>query len=213
MISSTAMGRPREHDETTAEALLEAAEDLLIEGGTQALSVRAVAERAGTTTRALYALFGSKNGLVEALSARGFRMLADLVEGIPRTDDPRSDLVAVGGAFRTFAVGHPTLFRLTFERVPARVVDVRSVATEAVAAYQALLALIERAQEAGAVGPDRDPHEIAFMIHSVCQGLAGTELAARPRPVGSEMWRLLEGDDRTAEWDTVLNAVVDGLAP
>lgn len=207
------MGRPREHNEETAEALLEAAEELLIEGGMPALSVRAIADRAGTTTRAVYALFGSKDGLIEAIAARGYRLLADLVNDIPRTDDPRADLVAVGGAFRTFAVGHPTLFRLTFERVPSGIVEVKTVAIEAVASYKALLALIERAQEAGAVDPDRSPHEIAFMIHSICQGLAGTELAAQPPPIGADMWRVLDSDDRTTEWHTVLNAVVEGLAP
>lgn len=207
------MGRPREHDEHTADALLESAEELLIEGGMPALSVRAVADRADTTTRAVYALFGSKDGLIEAIAERGFRMLTDLVNAIPRTDDPRADLVAVGGAFREFAIRHPTLFRLTFERIPSGLVDVRSVATEAVASYNALLALIKRAQEAGVIDPARNPHEIAFMFHSVCQGLAGTELAAQPAPIGARMWRMLDDDDRTEEWDTVLNALADGLAP
>lgn len=206
------MGRPRQHDEHTAEALLDAAEVLLVEGGMSALSLRALADQAGTTTRAVYALFGSKGGLIEAIAARGYRMLADLVNDIPRTDDPRTDLVAVGGAFRTFVIGHPTLFRLTFERVPSGIVEVKSVAVEAVASYKALLALIERAQDAGVVDPDRSPHEIVFMFHSVCQGLASTELAAQPPPVGARMWRILGDDDRTAEWETVINALVDGLA-
>lgn len=207
------MGRPRKHDDSTAEALVDAAEALLIEGGPAALSVRAVADRAGTSTRAVYALFQSKSGLVEAVAARGFRLLAQLVNGIPRTDDPKADLIAVGGAFREFATGHPTLFRLTFERVPAEVVVVRHVALEAVASYQALQDLIGRAQEAGVVDPDRSAHEIAFMIHATCQGLAGTELAAQPPPIGADMWSLLEGDDRSDEWDTVVTAVVEGLAP
>ena len=54
------MGRPREHDEHTRVALLAAAEQLVAEGGPTQLSVRAVADAAGTSTRAVYSLFGSK---------------------------------------------------------------------------------------------------------------------------------------------------------
>ena len=53
------MGRPKEHDEATGVALLDAAERLVATGGVGALSVRAVAEAVGTTTRAIYSVFGS----------------------------------------------------------------------------------------------------------------------------------------------------------
>ncbi|HUP17006.1 MAG TPA: TetR/AcrR family transcriptional regulator [Acidimicrobiia bacterium] len=207
------MGRPKEHDEETAQALLKAGEELLGKGGVPAISVRAVVDRAGTTTRAVYALFGSKAGLVEAIAARGYLLLADSVNALPRTDDPRADLVDVGGVFRAFAIGHPALFRLTFERAQAEVFSSDRVRQAAVAAYEALIDLIERAQESGDVDPSRAPDEIAYMIHSVCQGLAGSELAALRPPIGAGMWLRLGDFDRSKGWETVLNAVVDGLAP
>src|SRR5215207_9476693 len=52
------VGRPKEHDAATGEALLDAAEHIVERGGMAALSVRRVADRAGTTTRAVYAVFG-----------------------------------------------------------------------------------------------------------------------------------------------------------
>lgn len=208
------MGRPRKHDEATAETLLAVGEQLLVEGGVSAVSVRAVAEMADTTTRAVYALFGSKAGLIEAIAAKGYQLLAELVSAVPTTEDPRADLVAVGRAFRTFAVGHPSLFRLTFERAQADVFSQERVVNAAEKAHRALLDRIERAQETGAVDPNRNPNEIAFMIHSACQGLAGSELAAQPPPVGAGMWRqTLNEYDRSEAWDVVLNAIVDGLAP
>ena len=57
------MGRPREHDDATRARLLHAAEHLSATKGFEAITVRAVAEEADTTTRAVYALFGSKEGL------------------------------------------------------------------------------------------------------------------------------------------------------
>src|SRR5690606_27263791 len=102
------MARPREHDEDTAEDLLDEAERLLAEGGVEAVAVRPVADAADTTTRAVYSLFGSKQGMLQALAERGYLLLADLVNGLPLTDDPVADVMAAGlGGFRRFALERP----------------------------------------------------------------------------------------------------------
>ena len=69
------MSRPREHNDQMAEALLDAAERRIAADGVDALSLRTVAEDAGTTTRAIYTLFGSKNALVGALGVRAMQLL------------------------------------------------------------------------------------------------------------------------------------------
>ena len=74
---------------TTAAALLDAAERTIAEGGVDALSLREVATSAGTTTRAIYSLFGSKDGLVGALGVRAFNLLQREVEALPATDSAR----------------------------------------------------------------------------------------------------------------------------
>ena len=87
------MGRPRRHAEQTRAALRTAAERLVAEGGPAALSVRAVADAAGTTTRAVYTLFGSKDGLLlDAVAQGAFEFLADGIEALPETDDPVYDM-------------------------------------------------------------------------------------------------------------------------
>ena len=58
------MGRPKEHDDNTRAALRAAAERLVESGGPAALTVRGVAREAGTTTRAVYSVFGSRDGLL-----------------------------------------------------------------------------------------------------------------------------------------------------
>ena len=87
------MCRPRRHDACTAKALLEAAERILQEGGVEALSVRGVAARIGTSTRAVYSVFGSKERLLVALGVRAFEMLGAGVAALPVTDDSAADLV------------------------------------------------------------------------------------------------------------------------
>src|SRR5919108_993884 len=112
------MARPREHDQRTRVALVAAAEQLVAAGGPPALSVRAAAEAVGTTTRAVYSLFGSKDGLVDALATRAFELLQAGLDELPGTKDPAGDLVDVGlRVFRPFVLEHPSLFRIAFQRI------------------------------------------------------------------------------------------------
>jgi AcrR family transcriptional regulator len=77
------VGRPREHDERTAAALLAAGERAITDGGLEALSVRGVATEAATTTRAVYSLFGSREGLIAALGAHAYDVLRGELERLP----------------------------------------------------------------------------------------------------------------------------------
>ena len=206
------MGRPRAHDETTAAALLDAAEALLADGGPSAVTVRAVADAHGTTTRAVYSLFGGKTGLVERLAGRGYRLLADLVSALPESDDPAADLVAAGvHGFRRFATDKPHLFRLTFEQVTADIVRDPEVASSARDSYLALARWITRARDAGVID-GRPRAEVAFAFHSCCVGLAVTALSRREPPEGPGFWSTIESSDEQL-WQSALTALVRGMAP
>ena len=69
-------------------ALLEAAERIAAAWGPGRSMVRALADEARTTTRAIYSLFGSKDGLIAALGARAFDLLAATPSALPTADDP-----------------------------------------------------------------------------------------------------------------------------
>ena len=114
MLSS--VGRPREHDQLTAAALLAAGERAVAHGGLEALSVRGVAAEAATTTRAVYSLFGSRDGLIAALGAHTYDLLRTALERLPQTADPQADMVEAGLMFRRFALEHPALFSIGIQR-------------------------------------------------------------------------------------------------
>jgi AcrR family transcriptional regulator len=193
-------------------ALLDAAEMLLAGGGPGAVTVRAVAEAHGTTTRAVYSLFGGKAGLLEQLAGRGYDLLASLVSAVPETDDAAADLVAAGvHGFRRFAVDKPHLFRLTFEHVTARTVQDEDVARRAAESYRALARWVLRARDAGAI--DQRPRaEVAYAFHSCCVGLAITGLSRRPPPDGPGFWPTLAPADEDL-WRAALGALVAGMTP
>jgi AcrR family transcriptional regulator len=205
------MARPVKHDAQTREAVLDAAEALLAQGGPSAVTVRAVADRIGESTRAVYSQFGSMAGLMGALGARGFRMLADLVNGLPQTDDPLADLVDAGVlAFREFAIGRPQLFRITFHEISEAITQQPDAAPALRAAYDSLAARFQRAIDAGLL-PPRPLPEYAFAFHSITSGLAANELSRQPPPVGANFWTVAAEVEAEQVWRMVLHAFVDGL--
>ena len=206
------MPRPRIHDESTGAQLLVSAEALLAEGGPDAVSVRAVADRSATTTRAVYAVFGGKEGLVRQLCRSGYDLLSDAVEALPHTKDPDADLVACGiDGFRSFATRRPHLFRLTFERVTSDLLEDPAVRDSAERSYRALAERVDRVIDHRRLR--LEPAAVVLQFHSVCQGLATSELQAQPPPVGSGFWPMLRGADMEALWLSALQAFVRGLAP
>lgn len=170
------MGRPRLHDATTAAALLAAAEDLLHERGVDGLTVREVAGRAGTSVQAVYSVFGSKEGLLGALGASAMEILRSGVDAVAVTDDPVHDLAEASLVFRRFAVGHPALFEVAFQRVDPAVWP-RFEAARA-DALQALTARFHRLVENGLLPPP-SLREAVVAFHAMCEGLAGIELRGR----------------------------------
>src|SRR5919204_1046801 len=111
------MGRPKEHDEATRERLLQAAEALSASKGFESLTVRAVADAAGTSTPAGYALFGSKEGLEQALHQAMYTRLRDLERGRRRRKDPRADLLELALAYRRWAVERPERYAAAIHRL------------------------------------------------------------------------------------------------
>src|SRR5437763_7762630 len=139
------MGTPKQHDDATREALLVAAENLVEHGGIGALSVRALADEIGTTTRAVYSTFGSKDAVLAALAKRSFDMLHDAIAELPHTKDPARDLVqAALTVFRPMAVEHPSLFRIAFLRAAPDVPLGPDVAEAARAGYDLLGERVKR---------------------------------------------------------------------
>lgn len=183
------MGRPREHDERTAASLLEAAERAVQDNGPAGLSVRGVASEVGTTTRAVYSLFGSKAGLIAALAAHGFDLLGEGVGQVPTTRSPYGDLIEAGLVFRRFAVEHPSLFRIVFQSDPSPLRTSPSVRHAAGSALDVLKARIRRLDDAETL----DGHtidEAALHFHAMCEGLAGLELRGTFTPGSAErLWR------------------------
>ena len=94
--------------------LIEASVRRLEESGPEVLQARSLTAEIGSSTQALYTLFGGMPGLFEAIVADGFERFAAHVKAVPETDDPVADFFAKGWAFGEWALTHPQLYRLMF---------------------------------------------------------------------------------------------------
>lgn len=185
------MGRPREHDEQTAKALLQSAESLVQAEGLSGLSVRRVADEVGTSTRAVYSLFTSKDGLVAALGARAFDVLDAGVAGLASTGDPVADLVEAGvTVFRPFALEHPALFNLGIQRTNLRADQLAQIRTSAQRPLLRLDSIAARVPGSGTPAPRSPVRLLTIAFHAMCEGLAALELR-QVLPAGQEetIWR------------------------
>jgi AcrR family transcriptional regulator len=188
------VGRPREHNEETRAALRAAAERLLTEGGPAAFSVRAVAHEAGTTTRAVYSLFGSKDGLlVDALAQSAFEFLFTEIDELPVTDDAVSDLLDVGRVFRRLVIEHPAWYRIAFQRVVPGLDPGPELTAARDRAWAQLGARVQRVADMDLLG-DKPVSDARVEYNAMLEGLANAELRGTvfpnlPAGREDEVWR------------------------
>ncbi|MBM2623008.1 TetR/AcrR family transcriptional regulator [Actinoplanes sp. LDG1-06] len=98
--------------------ILDQALALVDERGLAAMSMRAVAERVGLTSMALYPYVGGKDALLDGLVDLLTLELGDDV-GDGRTEDWRHRLRAIGRAVRGLSARHPGAFPLLLTRPAA----------------------------------------------------------------------------------------------
>src|ERR1700752_3232251 len=104
------MPRPQVHDR---DAMLDAAEELAVEGGVKAVTIRAVSDLAGISNGAIYHAFGSRGGLVGRAWVRAARRFLALQRqpGDPKAG-PFGPVAAAPGAPAWFSEQPPSSARL-----------------------------------------------------------------------------------------------------
>jgi AcrR family transcriptional regulator len=171
--------RPKLHDDALRIRLLDTAGELLTSEGPDALSLRRLAAAAGTSTSAVYALFGGKPGLLRALFIEAFTRFAAHLNTVTPSDDPLADLLALGCAYRASATANPHLYSVMFGSVPGFEPTPQDRA-HAEATFAPLLDAVRRAIAAGLLR-DEDPGLIATAAWATVHGLVSLELGcARP---------------------------------
>ncbi|HEV3173344.1 MAG TPA: TetR/AcrR family transcriptional regulator [Actinocrinis sp.] len=145
-------------------ACLRAARQLLEEDGSAALSVRAVARRAGVSPTAPYRHFAERDTLVSAVAAEGYVELAGQLAAAHPSPSTPDDLAAVALAYVRFALEHPAMFRLMFAEPCDPSSEDRVVATAVISEYVG--GIVRRAF------PGADPDAMSTGVWALVHGLA-----------------------------------------
>jgi AcrR family transcriptional regulator len=103
--------RPYHHGDLRP-ALLAAAVETIEETGAAAMSMREVARRAGVTHTAATYHFGDKAGLLAAVAADGYRLLA---EALRAASQQQQGFLEMGVAYVRFALAHPAHFEVMYQ--------------------------------------------------------------------------------------------------
>ncbi|MDJ0767852.1 MAG: TetR/AcrR family transcriptional regulator [Ilumatobacter sp.] len=150
-------------------AVFAVAERIVRDEGPHALSVRRIADEAGTSTQAIYTEFGGKPGLADALYREGYARLADRLERLDRSAPVLDRIRRLGEAYRDNALENPHLYDLMtahplpeYEPPPASRGFARTT-------LQPLIDAVADAVEAGELAGDaeRIAHEMWASGHGV----------------------------------------------
>jgi AcrR family transcriptional regulator len=112
------MARPRVHDDALRDRLVDSAAEVVADKGIDGVSLRALAQDCDTSTSAVYSIFGSKEGLVDAVVAKADASFsASQRRALARSSSgPVHSLTALGQAYRRWALDHPALYAVMFNR-------------------------------------------------------------------------------------------------
>jgi AcrR family transcriptional regulator len=111
MIDPLESEEPRRRD-TSRRAILEATQALLLEGGSERISIRRVSERCGFKAPTIYHHFRDKTGLIDALLEERFALFLERLQRVPRGADPVQYLRELARAFVEFGLDNPSHYAL-----------------------------------------------------------------------------------------------------
>ena len=195
------MPRAKQRTPELRDRVLRVAVALLAREGAAQLTTRRVAEHAGTSTPAVYELFGDKAGLVREIFFEGFRMLRRQFDGLAESDDPRADLARVMQAFRAFIRENPVLAELMFLR---RFTDFDPGPSErdaGRAVREFIVGRVQRCIDSGLFSGDAA--DLAHALVALTQGLAANEVAG---------WLGTSKASIERRWQLAIEAMLDGFA-
>ncbi|WP_327090489.1 TetR/AcrR family transcriptional regulator [Nonomuraea sp. NBC_01738] len=189
------------------EEILAAAESLLTETGSEdALTVRAVAARAGVSTPSVYLHFSDKDALLEAVCLRAWDDLARLFQTNAH-GDPFRALGRCGRAYARFALAHPVQYRVLLMRTAPR----DGVPPAAAACFGHMVDVVRRCVESGVLRGD--PERLALTLWSSVHGCVSLLLAQPSFPWPEDVDGLIDQAVIVAGFGSAMLSRVRGPVP
>jgi AcrR family transcriptional regulator len=94
--------------------IIDAARELFVSRGVDAVTMREIAKRIGYSATSIYMHFADKEALLRAICDTDFLALATSLKNIMQIADPVERMQALGRGYAAFALTHPNHYRLMF---------------------------------------------------------------------------------------------------
>lgn len=172
------MARPKTHTPEVGERLMGCALNVVHSEGIGALALRTLAQQAGTSTTAVYALFGSKEALQRAVLVRGFLQFAEAQESVPATDDPANDIAGLGAVYVQWALDNARLYEAMFGEALAGMTPSTELHEASTRSMVRVTDAVRRAVAAGVFRPAAE-ETIVVSLWAQVHGLASLMIADR----------------------------------
>jgi AcrR family transcriptional regulator len=164
--------------ERTRASILQAAEDLLAEGGLQNASLANIAKRVEYSKPAVYEYFSGIEDILIELTNDGFIRLGELVRAIDPTLPPEDRVMAACRVILHFAAQNPELYQLMFSHIifkndgPDR--DWAELHKKTQVAYFAVVEIIHEGIDQGIfkTGPGFDSGAMLYLCWVTVHGIA-----------------------------------------
>lgn len=147
--------------------MVDIASRLLAEEGPEAVTVRRVTTRAGTSTMAVYTCFGDMGSLVREIARDGYLRLAADLDRVAWSEDPVADMALLARTYRHAALANPHLYSVMFGgHAPS---GFRLTEADRELGWQSVDRVAECAARCGAAGRFReaavDAHHLWLALH------------------------------------------------
>jgi AcrR family transcriptional regulator len=197
-----AMPRPKQRTPELRDHIQVVAMDVLARDGVAGFTARNIASRAGTSTPALYELFGDRAGLLREVFFEGFRQMGREFAALDTSDDPHDDLLAMIWCYRAFLRKNRMLAELMFSHPFSDFQPSPDENAAGTAALKFVVGRVRRCVDAGIL--HGDPKDIAVVLDVLVQGLGRAETSGR-------LGKSAASIDR--RWEMGIGSLLAGFGP
>jgi AcrR family transcriptional regulator len=169
--------------------LVDVAETLLLEGGTQAVTAEVVAQRADVSLQTVYNRVGGQQALLLAVAERALEQTREFMQTAYDGDGSVAErLRRVGEAYIRLAFDRPQAFKI-FANPPEDPESIEKIAALATEQHQQLTCLLREGIDTGAFTAGLHPESAATALWGMLNGMLSVALrtdAMRPDTVTAQ---------------------------
>ena len=162
--------------ESIRSQILDAARELFVRDGVEAVTMREIARRIEYTPTTIYHHFRDKHALLLELCTVDMQRLGQAFQSIGRIEDPAERTRRFGLAYVDFAIDNPGIYRFLFMTPKPGVLS--EAADPSQNAYLMLLGAVTEGIQAGRYRPEfDDPQQLAQLLWAGVHGIVSLRIA------------------------------------